>query len=87
MIQAQPSLKFIPPAYNPIVWRIAKEIMPFWLRYNHNIINVEIDNASELIDLYNQFQQGKIRFMLAFRHPALADPPCIAQLLWNKHLK
>ena len=82
MIQAQPSLKFIPPAYNPIVWRIAKEIMPFWLRYNHNIINVEIDNASELIDLYNQFQQGKIRFMLAFRHPA--DPPCIAQLLWNK---
>ncbi|MGF1587670.1 MAG: 1-acyl-sn-glycerol-3-phosphate acyltransferase [Pleurocapsa sp.] len=84
MIQAQPSLEFIPPAYNPLIWRIAQGIMPFWLRYNHNIINVEIENAAVLIDLYNQFQQGKTRFMLAFRHPALADPPCIAQLLWNK---
>lgn len=84
MTQAQPSLEFIPPAYNPLVWRIAKGVIPFWLRYNHNIIDVKIDRASELIDLYHQFQQGKTRFMLAFRHPTLADPPCIAQLLWNK---
>ena len=84
MTQAQPSLKFVAPAYSPIVWRIAKSIIPLWLRYSEDVTEVEIDNAAELVDLYRQFQQGKTRFMLAFRHPTVADPPCIAQLLWNK---
>lgn len=84
MIQAQSSLEFIPPAYNPAVWRVAKGIMPFSLRYNHQVVKVEIENAAELIDLYHQFQQGKTRFMIAFRHPAISDPACIAQILWNK---
>ncbi len=84
MTQAQPSLEFIPPAYNPLVWQAAKRILPFWLRYNHDIIDVKIDNPSELIELYRQFQQEKTRFMIAFRHPAVTDPPCIADLLWNQ---
>ena len=84
MTQAQSSLEFIPPAYNPLIWQVAKRIIPFWLRYTHSIVKVEIDNAPELIDLYHQFQQGTTRFMLAFRHPTIADPPCIAQLLWNQ---
>ena len=84
MTQVQPSLEFIPPAYNPLVRQVAKGILPFWLRYNHDIIDVKIDNPSELIELYHQFQQGKTRFMIAFRHPAVTDPPCIADLLWNQ---
>lgn len=84
MIQAQPSLEFIPPAYNPLVWQITQKILPLWLRYNQDIINVKIDNAGELIELYHQFDSGQTRFMLAFRHPAVTDPPCIAQLLWNQ---
>ena len=84
MTQAQPSLEFIPPAYNPFVWQTAKKIVPFWLRYNHDIVDVKINNAAELVELYSQFQQGKTRFMIAFRHPAVTDPPCMAQLLWNQ---
>ena len=84
MTQAQSSLEFIPPNYNPLVWRIAKTISPLWLRYNLDIVEVQIDRPEELIDLYQQFQQGKTRFMLAFRHPAVTDPPCIGQLLWNQ---
>jgi hypothetical protein len=84
MIQAQSSLEFIPPAYNPLVWKISKKILPLWLRYNQNITSVKIKNASELIELYRQFDAGQTRFMLAFRHPAVTDPPCIAQLLWNQ---
>ncbi len=84
MTQAQPSLEFVPPDYNSLVWQVAKLISPFWLRYNLNIVSVKIDNATELINLFSQFQQGKTRFMLAFRHPAVTDPPCIAQLLWNQ---
>ena len=84
MTQVQPSLEFIPPAYNSLVRQAAKGILPLWLRYNHDIIELKIDNPSELIELYRQFQQGKTRFMIAFRHPAVTDPPCIAQLLWNQ---
>ena len=84
MTQVQPSLEFIPPDYNSLVRQAAKGILPFWLRYNHDIIDVKIDNPSELIELYHQFQQGKTRFMIAFRHPAVTDPPCIADLLWNQ---
>ena len=84
MTQAQSSLEFIPPAYSPIVWQVAKGIIPFWLRYNHNLVRVEVDNAEELVALYDRFQQGKMRFMMAFRHPTVIDPPCIAQLLWNQ---
>jgi hypothetical protein len=84
MIQAQSSLEFIPPAYNPVIWHVAKAIIPFWLRHNHSIVRVEVNHAEELIDLYQQFQQGKMRFMMAFRHPTTIDPPCLAQLLWNQ---
>lgn len=84
MTQVQPSLEFIPPDYSPVVWRVAKVISPFWLRYNCHVVRVDIDNAEELINLFSQFQQGQTRFMLAFRHPAVTDPPCIAQLLWNQ---
>ena len=84
MTQAQPSLEFIPPAYNPLVWQAAKGILPFWLRYNHDIDDVQVENALELVELYSQFQQGKMRFMVAFRHPTVSDPPCIAQMLWNQ---
>ena len=84
MTQAQPSLEFIPPDYNSVVWKIAKGISPFWLRYNLNVVDVEVYNPEELISLYSQFQQGKTRFMLAFRHPAVTDPPCMGEMLWNQ---
>ena len=84
MAQVKPALEFIPPAYNPLVRYAAQEILPYWLRYNCDIVDVRIDNATELVELYERFQSGKMRFMLAFRHPAVADPPCIAQLLWNQ---
>lgn len=84
MTQAQPSLEFIPPAFNPLVWRGAKIVLPAWLRSGNHITEVKVENSSELIDLYHQFEAGKTRFLLAFRHPAVTDPPCIAQLLWNQ---
>ena len=84
MTQAQSSLEFIPPAYSPVVWNLARNIIPWWLRYSHSLVRVEIEHPEELIELYHQFQQGKLRFMIAFRHPTVIDPPCIAQLLWNQ---
>ena len=79
----KPSLEFIPPAFNPLVWQGARSLLPLWLRYRQGITEVKIDNAEELIALYHQFNQGKTRFLLAFRHPSTVDPLCISQLLWH----
>lgn len=84
MTQAQASLEFIPPNFDPLVWKVAQLIAPSWLRYRNNVSEVRINNAIELIDLYHQFQAGKTRFLLAFRHPSINDPACLGQLLWNR---
>jgi 1-acyl-sn-glycerol-3-phosphate acyltransferase len=34
-----------------------------------------------LVDLYQQFQSGKIRLLMAFRHPEVDDPVCMMYLL------
>ncbi|NEU72712.1 1-acyl-sn-glycerol-3-phosphate acyltransferase [Hassallia byssoidea VB512170] len=79
--QAQPPLEFIPPALNPLFLRFVHLFLPSWMRWKTAIADVEADKVEILVDLYRQFQDGKIRFMLAFRHPKVDDPFCLGYLL------
>jgi hypothetical protein len=79
--QAQPPLEFIPPAQNPLFLRFVHLFLPSWMRWKTAIANVEADKVEILVDLYRQFQDGKIRFMLAFRHPQTDDPFCLGYLM------
>lgn len=81
LAQAQPPLEFIPPAFNPWVWNAARLILPAWLRWNSRIAEVQVENAECLVRLYEEFQAGKTRFMLAFRHPSTEDPAAMYYLL------
>jgi 1-acyl-sn-glycerol-3-phosphate acyltransferase len=45
------------------------------------ILQVEAKNAEILAELYQQFQAGKIRFLIAFRHPEVEDPLSMLYLL------
>ncbi|OLP16815.1 glycerol acyltransferase [Leptolyngbya sp. 'hensonii'] len=81
--QVQPPLEFIPPAFNPAVHTVARSLLPFWMNFGAGISHVEADQVEILVDLYRQFQSGKTRFMLAFRHPSTDDPLCLASLLWQ----
>jgi hypothetical protein len=83
MSQVQPPLEFIPPAFNPLVLRTTQQVLPFWLRWQTAISQIEADNVDSLVDLYRQFQDGKIRFLIAFRHPKVEDPFCMTYLLWK----
>lgn len=83
MDRVQPPLVFIPPTFNPWVWRCAKLALPIWRRSRSAIRDVEAKNVEQLVELYHQFQTGKIRLMLAFRHPTARDPLCLAELIWN----
>ncbi|BAZ38435.1 hypothetical protein NIES4101_43720 [Calothrix sp. NIES-4101] len=74
MYQAQPPLEFIQPKYNPWFLRLTHLMLPLWMRSQTALTTVEAENVEVLTDLYSQFQAGKIRFMLAFRHPKIDDP-------------
>nr|WP_242045318.1 1-acyl-sn-glycerol-3-phosphate acyltransferase [Anabaena catenula] len=80
MYQAQPPLEFIPPALNPLLLRFVHLFLPDWIRWKTPISQIEAENVEVLLDLNQQFQEGKIRFMLAFRHPKTEDPLCLAYL-------
>jgi 1-acyl-sn-glycerol-3-phosphate acyltransferase len=79
--QAQPPLEFIPPAYNPIVNRVAKLVLPSWTRWRVHLSDIQVNRAEILVDLYQQFQAGKIRFIMAFRHASVNDPFCMYHLV------
>lgn len=81
MVHVQPSLEFIPPALNPLVLRLTKLLLPALLRSQTAITDIQADNTSVLVDLYRDFEAGKTRFIMAFRHPSPQDPFCMAYLL------
>lgn len=81
--QAQPALEFIPPDFNPLVFRAAQVLMPLWRKANTPIAQIEAENVERLVELYRQFQQGKIRFTIAARHPSTHDPFAVSELLWR----
>ena len=81
--QAQPPLEFIPPEFNPWILRPVKWALPLWLRSRTPVDRVEASNVEQLVECFEQFQAGKIRLLIAFRHPSPVDPFCLGQLLWN----
>jgi Acyltransferase len=80
---ARPPLEFIPPDLDPLVLRGCQTLLPFWLRVKTNLRDIEADRLDILLDLYRQFQEQKIRLLLAFRHPSVDDPYCMGYLLWK----
>ncbi len=81
--QVQPPLEFIPPAYNPLIVQGCQQILPWWLRFRTNISDIQAENVETLAELFHQFQNQKVRFLLAFRHPNSSDPYCLGQLVWK----
>ncbi|MBW4579666.1 MAG: 1-acyl-sn-glycerol-3-phosphate acyltransferase [Tildeniella nuda ZEHNDER 1965/U140] len=79
--QVQPPLEFIPPKLNLTVVRVLQWLLPVVMRSRTAIRQVEASNVEVLVDLFHQFQAGKIRLLLAFRHPSATDPFSLAYLL------
>lgn len=83
----QPPLKFIPQKFNLWVVQIISWMLPLILRLRikswlpAGITQIEAENAEILAKLYQDFQQGKVRFLMAFRHPEVEDPLTMLYLL------
>ncbi len=83
MYQAQPPLEFIPPKYKPWLLRLTHLLLPLWMRSQTSLTQVEAENVEVLADLYRQFQEKKIRLMIAFRHPKTDDPISLGYLFYR----
>ncbi|MEO0540398.1 MAG: 1-acyl-sn-glycerol-3-phosphate acyltransferase [Cyanobacteria bacterium P01_A01_bin.105] len=60
-----------------------KWLMPGWWRWRTSLQEIQVEQAAVLAQLYDEFQQDKTRFLVAFRHPSPDDPYCLAQLFWE----
>ncbi|MGB3137150.1 MAG: 1-acyl-sn-glycerol-3-phosphate acyltransferase [Nodosilinea sp.] len=84
--RAQPPLGFIPPRYKPWVVQIGYILLPLMLRLRlrpwlpAGIWPVTCHNPEVLAECFRQFQTGKIRLLLAFRHSQVDDPMCLSYL-------
>ncbi|HLO51706.1 MAG TPA: 1-acyl-sn-glycerol-3-phosphate acyltransferase [Kamptonema sp.] len=76
-------LEFIPPDFNPLVLWGCQQLLPWWLKFRTPISQIEVENLETLAHLCSEFQQRKVRFLLAFRHPNTDDPFCLAHLFWK----
>ncbi|MEO1447486.1 MAG: 1-acyl-sn-glycerol-3-phosphate acyltransferase, partial [Cyanobacteria bacterium J06635_11] len=81
--RAQSALDFIPPNYSPWLRRLMRPIMPAWTAWQTDIADVETHNVEALAKLYQAFEAGKTRFLIAFRHPNATDPYVLSHLMWR----
>ena len=74
LTRVQPSLKVFPPKVNQFILKIIRMLTPFWLRWQCGVKQIETRYIDRLVDVTKKFQDGKARYMLAFRHPTTDDP-------------
>jgi hypothetical protein len=58
-------------------------VLPLLLRRRTSVAHVDIENCEQLLNLYQDFADGKIRLLLAFRHPNVDDPLVLCYGLWH----
>lgn len=57
--------------------------MPAMTAWQTNVADVETHHVETLANLYHEFEKGKTRFLIAFRHPSPTDPYVLSHLLWR----
>jgi hypothetical protein len=82
--RAQPPLEFLPPAFDPWVMRGVKALLPLWMRWRSNVSTIHCNGVETLAKLFQDFQAGQVRFLIAFRHPSPEDAYCLAHLIWRE---
>ena len=82
--RARPPLDFLPPKFDPKIMWAVKTLLPVWIRWRSSVKRLETSGAETLVDLCHQFQDSRVRFLIAFRHPSPDDAYCLMNLLWQE---
>ena len=76
-------LDFLPPRLDGRVLTLSRRLLPWYLRSQCAITRIEVQHLERLVDAMDRFQAGESRLLLAFRHPSVDDPACLAHLIWR----
>jgi Acyltransferase len=79
--KAQPQLAFLPPKFNLWVLRLVAWVLPYWLKHKLHITKIDVADIDRLVEVYKQSQMGRLRLVMAFRHPSTDDAFCLGYLL------
>ncbi len=82
--KAQPRRAFLTPRFNRWVLRLVSIVLPYWLKYKLSITQFDVVDIDRLVEVYKQSQMGRLRLILAFRHPSSDDSFCLGHLLTKK---
>ena len=76
----RPPLRFLPAAARPWLLAIARPGSLLQTRML-GIRRVETTGGRHLVDMYRNLQEGRARFIIAFRHPSIDDGPMVFRLM------
>jgi hypothetical protein len=62
---------------------LSRRLLPWYLRRQCAITSLEVQHLERLVAAMERFQAGESRLLLAFRHPSVDDPACLAHLIWR----
>jgi len=71
--RVQPNMEFLAPQIQEWLLAGLRSLLPFWLRWQCHITSMKTLNLDPLVKLSEQFRSGKVRYILAFRHPTIDD--------------
>lgn len=71
--RVQPDMEFLAPRIQEWLLAGLRSLLPFWLRWKCKITKIETVNLESLVKITDEFRKGKVRYILAFRHPTLDD--------------
>lgn len=78
--RARVPLAFLSPKFNLWVLKLVTWVLPYWLKYHLQISRIDAVDIDRLVEMYKQSQVGRLRLVLAFRHPSSLDPFCLGYL-------
>ncbi|MDX1977851.1 MAG: 1-acyl-sn-glycerol-3-phosphate acyltransferase [Pseudanabaenaceae cyanobacterium bins.68] len=71
--RVQPPLQHFPTQVKGWLLAIIRLLLPLWLRWRCHLVKIETRNLEHLINLTTKLNQGKARYIMAFRHPGIDD--------------
>ncbi len=77
----QPMMDFLPPDRQQWLFTVMRPILPMWLRSQCGIPQVETRHIERLVEITQKFEAGKVRYLIAFRHPTIDDQFSMFHLL------
>ncbi|OQY36402.1 MAG: hypothetical protein B6229_10155, partial [Spirochaetaceae bacterium 4572_7] len=75
---------YLAPNFRRLPFHIMRCVLKPTLRFHEKIVSIDDSNTKTLVNELKEFQDGKSRLIIAFRHPSKHDPAIFMHLIDNR---